>query len=96
MQVHEDKLYGGIENGPSPILFLYLLSFLSLHAINTAFFVIDFSATFQDGRLIFCMSIDKDLLHCGIENRHSPVYSSLYMSFFLSLQIFVKDIFTTI
>ena len=28
------------------------------------------------------MSIDNDLLHRGIENRHSPVYSSLYMSFF--------------
>ena len=60
------------------------------------FFVIDYSATFQDRRLIFCMSINNDLLHCGIENRHSSVYSSLYMSFFLSLHIFVKDISITI
>ena len=34
------------------------------------------------------MSIDNDLLYHGIENRHFPVYSSLSMSLFLSLQIF--------
>ena len=28
------------------------------------------------------MSIDNDLLHCGIESRHLPVYSTMYMSFF--------------
>ena len=47
------------------------------------FFVIEFSATVQDRRLIF-LSIDNDLLHRGIENRYSPIYSSLYMSFFSS------------
>ena len=41
------------------------------------------------------MSIDNDLLHRGIENRHFPVYSSLYMSFILSLHILVRDISTT-
>ena len=52
------------------------------------FFVKDFLATVQDRRLIFCMSIDNDLLHREIENRHSSVYSSMYMSCFLSEQIF--------
>ena len=42
------------------------------------------------------MFIDNDLLHRGIENRNPPVYSSLHMSFFLSLHILVKDISTTI
>ena len=71
------------------------LFYLSMQSILQCF-VIDFSGIFQDRRYIFYMSIDNGLLYCGIENRHSPVYSSLYMSFFLSLHIFVKDISTTI
>ena len=80
------------------LLFVLIFAIFSFSLCNQLciFFVIDFSATFQDGRLLFCMSIDNDLLLCGIENRHFPVYSSLYMSFFLSLHIFVKDISTTI
>ena len=39
--------------------------------------------------------MDNDLLHGETENRHSPVYSFLFVSFFLST-FFVKDIFPTI
>ena len=45
---------------------------------------------------MFCMQVDNDLLHPGIENRLSPVYSSLYLSIFLSVYIFVKDMLTTV
>ena len=38
------------------------------------------------------MVIDNDLLHRGIENWLSPVYSSLYMSFFISLPLFSSKI----
>ena len=41
------------------------------------FFVIDFSATYQDRRFIFCMLIDNDLLHRGTEIRN-------FLSTFLS------------
>ena len=42
------------------------------------------------------MSFDNDLLHRGIENQHSPVYSFLHMSFFFLSTFLVKDISTTI
>ena len=102
IQNNNDKFsYHGINNRFCPVCSsLYLLSFLSLilslHAINTSIFVIDFSTTVQDRRLICCVSIDNDLLRCGIENRHSPVYSSLYMFFFSFCPYFVKYFSTTI
>ena len=45
---------------------------------------------------MFCMYINNDLLHCGIQNQLSPVFSPLNLSIFLSLFIFVKDISTTV
>ena len=45
---------------------------------------------------MFCMKIDNDLLHLGIENQLSPVYSSLYLPIFPFLYIFVKGISTTV
>ena len=37
---------------------------------------------------IFGIQVDNDKLYHEIENRHSPIYSSLYLSIFLSLYIF--------
>ena len=90
IQNNNDKLYRGIDNQLCRIVLPYIcyLFFLSMQSI-LLFFVTDCSATVQDRKLVFCMSIDNDLLHRKIENRHS-VYSSLYMSFFLSLHIFCQ------
>ena len=48
-------LYCGIENQTSCCSFLYLFTFLSVHAVSTVIFVVDFSATVQDRWLIFWM-----------------------------------------
>ena len=45
---------------------------------------------------IFGLQVDNDRLYRGIENRHSLIYSSLYLSIFLLSTFFVKDISTTI
>ena len=39
---------------------------------------------------MFCMKINNDLLHRGLENQLSPVYSSLYVSIFHSLHFSSK------
>ena len=52
------------------------------------FFVKDFCETVQARVVIFGMQVDNDVLCCGIANRLSPAYSSLYLSIFLSLYIF--------
>ena len=60
------------------------------------FFVKDFCETGQARVFIFGMQVDNDVLYRGIANQPSPVYSSLYLSDFLSFhtlndEIFVKD-----
>ena len=50
---------------------------------------------------IFGMQVDNDVLYSGIANQPSPVYSSLYLSDFLSFhtlndEIFVKDFCETV
>ena len=57
---------------------------------------INFMATVYFLRLISYILIDNDLLHRGIENQLSPVYSSIHLSILLSLYIFVEDISLTI
>ena len=89
MHVDNDVLYHGIANQPSPAYSsLYLSDFLSFHALNDEIFVKDFSETVQARVFIFGMHVDIDVLYHGIANHPSPAYSSLYLSFFLSLYRF--------
>ena len=90
MQVDNDVLYGWIANQSSPAYSsLYLSnSFLSFHTLNDEIFVKDFSETVQARVFIFGMQVDNDVLYHGIANQLTPVYSSLYLSIFLSLYIF--------
>ena len=74
-KAREGNIFGSIQTIYKYSIYANLF-FLSMQSV-LQFFVIDLSATFQNRRLIFCMSIDNDLLHRGIVNRHSPVYSSL-------------------
>ena len=84
IQVHNDKLYRGIEYGPSPICSsFYLFLFLSLQI-----FVKDISTTVKDRNFKFGIQVHNDKLYHGIENGPSPTCSSLYLFFFLSLHIF--------
>ena len=60
------------------------------------FLVKDFCETVEARVFIFGMQVDNDILYHGIANQHSPAYSSLYLSDFLSFhtlndEIFVKD-----
>ena len=97
MQVDNDVLYHGIANQPSPAYSsLYLSNFLSFHTLNDEIFVKVFSETVQARVFIFGMQVDNDVLYRGIANQPTPAYSSLYLSIFLSLYIFVKDISTTV
>ena len=57
--------------------------------------------TMQARGFIFGMQVDNDVLYRGIANQSSPVYSSLYLSDFLSFhtlndEIFVKDFSETV
>ena len=89
MQVEKDVLYSGIANQPSPAYSsLYLSDFLSFHSLNDGIFVKDFSEIVQARVVIFGMQVDNDVLYCGIAIQPSPAYSSLYLSIFLSLDIF--------
>ena len=86
MQVDNDVLYRGIANQPTPAYSsLYLSDFLSFHTLNDEIFVKDFCETMQARVFIFGMQVDNDVLYSGIANQPTPAYSSLYLSFFLSL-----------
>ena len=52
------------------------------------FFVKDFSETTAPRILKFGTNVGYDSLYCVRENQLPPAYHSLYLSFFLSLQIF--------
>ena len=60
------------------------------------FFIKDFCETMQVRVVIFGMQVDNDVSYPGIANQPSPVYSSLYLSNFLSYhtlndEFLVKD-----
>ena len=64
-------------------------------------FVKDFCETVQARVVIFGEQVDNDVLYRWIANQPSPVYSSLYLSNFLSFhslndEIFVKDFCETV
>ena len=93
-QVDNDVLYGGIANQPSTAYSsLYLSNFLSFHTLIMKFFVKDFCETVQARIVIFGMQVDNDVLYRGIANQPSTVYSSLYLSNFLSFLTFNNEIF---
>ena len=97
MQVDNGVLNRGIANQPSSVYTsLYLSDFLSFHTLNDEIFVKDFSETVQARVFIFGMQVDNDVLYRGIANQPTPVYSSLYLSIFLSLYSFVKDTSSTV
>ena len=52
------------------------------------FFVNDISTTIKDRNLKFGIQVHNDKVCRGIVNGPSPIRSSLYLYFFLSLQIF--------
>ena len=83
MQVHNDMLYHGVENGLSPICSC-ICSFFFL----SRFFIKDISTTIKDRNFKFGMQVHNDMLYRGLENGPSPICFSLYLFFFLSLQIF--------
>ena len=94
MQVDNDVLYCGIANQPSPLILpcicpIFFLSIVSM----MKFFVNDFCETVQARIVIFGMQVGNDILYHGIANQPSPVYSSLYLSSFLSFHSFSDEIF---
>ena len=68
----------------SPSTVIFVIDFFNSMQLILQFFVIDFSATVQDRRLIQCISIDNDLLHLGIENAFSCLFFLVYVTFSLS------------
>ena len=57
------------------------------------FFVKDFSETVKARVVIFGMQVDNVVLYHGIANQLSPVYSSLYLSNFLSFHTLNDETF---
>ena len=57
------------------------------------FFVKDFCKTVQARVVIIGEQVDNDVLYRGIANQHSPAYSSLYLSHFLSFHTVNDEIF---
>ena len=57
------------------------------------FFVKDFCETVQARVVIFGEQVDNDVLYRGIAKQPSPVYSSLYLSDFLSFHTLNDEIF---
>ena len=69
---------------------VYMFTFLSLYAFRTVIFRQNISKTIQDRNFIFGIQVDNGKLYHRIENEPSPICSSLYLFFFLSLYIFCQ------
>ena len=55
-------------------------------------FIIDFCETVKAGVVIFGMQVDNDVFYDGIANQPFHVYSSLYLSNFLSFHFLNNEI----
>ena len=69
-------------------ILLFVLPFVCSFFFLSKFFVKDISTTVKDRNFIFGIQVYNGKLYRRIENGPSPVCSSLYLFFFLSLQIF--------
>ena len=74
--------------GLRTILLLLILPCIYLFFFLSTFFVEDISTTVQDRNFKFGVQVHNDKLYRGFEDGSSPICSSLYLFFFLSLQIF--------
>ena len=84
----------GIENQASPAYSsLYLSNFLSFYTLRVKFFVKDSSIIMQAKMVIFDMQVDKDYLSRWAKNQSSSVYSSMYLSNFLSFHTLKNEMF---
>ena len=71
---------------------LFVLSFVCSFFFLSKFFVKDISTTVKDRNFIFGIKVHNDKLYRGIDNGPSPICSSLYLFFFLSLHFFTPKI----
>ena len=69
-------------------LLLLILPCICLFFFLSTFLVKDISTTVLDRNFKFGIQVHNDKLYHGIENGPSSICSSLYLFFFLSLQIF--------
>ena len=71
-------------------LLLFALPYVCSFFFLSRFFVKDISTTIYDRNFKSGIQVHNDKLYHGIENGPSPICSSLYLFFFLSLQIFPR------
>ena len=69
-------------------LLLFVLPYICSFFFLSRFLVKDIFTTVYDTNFKFGIQVHNDKLYRGIENGPSPIISSLYLFFFLSLQIF--------
>ena len=69
-------------------LLLFVLPYISSVFFLSRFFAKDIFTTVEDRNFKFGIQVHNDKLYGGIENGPSPICSSLYLFFFLFLQIF--------
>ena len=67
---------------------LFVLPCICSFFFLSRFFVKDISTTVKDRNYKFRITVHNDKLYRGIENGPSPILSSIYLFFYLSLQIF--------
>ena len=73
-------------------ILVFVLPFFSSFFCLSRIFVKYISTTVKDRNFKFSIYVHNDKLHRGIENWPSPICSSLYLFFFLCLQIFLSKI----
>ena len=69
-------------------ILLFVLPFVCSVFFLSKFFVKDISTAVKNRNFTFGIQVHNDKLYRGIENGPSPICSSIYLFFFLSLQIF--------
>ena len=73
-------------------ILLFVLPYICSFFFLSRFFVEDISTTVKERNFKFGIQIYTEKLYNGIENGPSPICSSIYLFFFLSLQIFSSKI----